>query len=97
MRTFFGGLHEVNPGDVHTMFRPPRKRLRADPHRKACERARAPAHKHDIEIERFPDGGMMVWPPVGLEDDPFESDHFANDWHEALNMLKAYAVVLDAR
>ena len=41
--------------------------------------------------------GMMVWPPVGLEDDPFESDHFANDWHEALNMFKAYAVVLDAR
>ena len=33
----------------------------------------------------------MVWPPAGLEDDPLEGDHFANDWHEALNMLKAYA------
>ena len=82
---------------LHTMFHPPRKRLRADPHRKACERARAPAHKHDIEIERFPDGGMMVWPPVGLEDDPFEGDRFANDRPEALNMPEACAVALDAR
>ena len=82
---------------LHTMFRPPRKRLRADPHRKAREHAKALAHKHGIEIESFPDGGMMVWPPAGLEDDPFEGDHFANDWHEALNMLKAYAAALDAR
>lgn len=49
---------------LHTMFHPPCKRLRADPHRKACERARAPAHKHDIKTETFPDGGMLVWLPA---------------------------------
>ena len=82
---------------LHTMFHPPRKRLRADPHRKARERTKALAHKHGIEIERFPDGGMMLWPPAGIEDDPFEGDHFANDWHEALSMPEACAAALDAR
>ena len=36
-------------------------------------------------------------PPVATEDDPFEGDHFADDWPEALNMPEAYAAALDAR
>ena len=39
---------------------------------------------------------MNVWPPKGLADclDPFDGDHFAEDWTDALSMVKQYVAAL---
>ena len=36
------------------------------------------------------DGGMNVWPPKGLEGDPFDGDHYCADWQEAYIMVRTY-------
>lgn len=65
-----------------------------DSFRAAREEAKRLAAEHAIDIERMRDGGMNVWPPKGRAvDDPFEGDHFACDWGEALRMVRAYAGV----
>lgn len=63
--------------------------------RRQREEARTLAAAHDIEIEKFREGGMNVWPPKTLDDarDPFDGDHYAADWAEALSMLKQYAAL----
>lgn len=56
------------------------------------------AAQHGIEIEPFDrsgGGGMNVWPPKGLAgEDPFEGDHYATDWVEALSMVQRYAAAI---
>lgn len=44
-----------------------------------------------IEIERQA-GGYMLWPPDGMaaEDDPYEGDHWADDWAAVTRMVAAY-------
>ncbi len=38
---------------------------------------------------------MNVWPPKGLAgEDPFEGDHYATDWVEALSMVQRYAAAI---
>jgi hypothetical protein len=63
-------------------------------------KARELAAKHDIEIEMYRnyDGGeyytsIMVWGPRGVEldNDPFEGDHYAEDWADALARVEEYA------
>jgi hypothetical protein len=63
-------------------------------------KARELAAKHDIEIEMYRnyDGGeyytsIMVWGPRGVEldNDPFEDDHYAEDWADALARVEEYA------
>lgn len=67
---------------------------RPDTHRKAREEAKRLAALHGIEIEAFKpkDGtGMNVWPPKGFKGkDPHEGDHYAEDWTDALERVKAY-------
>ena len=66
---------------------------RPDTQRRQREEAKKLAAAHGIEIEKFPEGGMNVWPPKGLDDalDPFEGDHYADNWTAALAMVKQYA------
>lgn len=76
---------------LRATFSAPAKR-NPDPHRVARQEARRLAKEHGIDIERLRDGGMNVWPPKGFAgDDPYEGDHFAADWGEALPMVRAYA------
>ncbi len=68
-----------------------------DTQRRQRERAKALAGEHGIEIEKFTEGGgMNVWPPKSLGDsgDPFDGDHYASDWVEALSMIEQYAMLL---
>lgn len=59
------------------------------------ERARALAGQYGIEIEPM-SPGMNVWPPAGVADvlDPFDGDHYAQDWADALARVEAYVEVL---
>lgn len=61
----------------------------------AHERSRAQARKLGAELgvcfEALPDGGMNVWPPKECQSDPFEADHYACNWSEALERVQAYA------
>lgn len=74
------------------VLRRPRPRAKERPGNPA---ARAEAQRllsgSSIEIERLTGGGFNVWPPKDWRGtDPFEGDHYANDWIEALPMVRAY-------
>jgi hypothetical protein len=74
------------------IFAPSKPKRRSDPYRQAREEAKKLAAEHNIEIERFPEGGFNVWPPKGVPDeiDPFEGDHYAGGWDEVLTMVRQY-------
>ena len=75
------------------LLRVPVKR-QSDPHRKAREEAKKLAAAHGIEIQRFKkdDGiGFNVYPPKGFTgEDLHEGDHYAADWQEVLEHVRAY-------
>ena len=73
------------------MFRAPRP---ADPHRRAREAARRLGAEIGACFEKLPGGGMNVWPPKGCQADPFEGDHYAPDWSDALARVRAYAAAM---
>ena len=72
---------------------------RQDSQRKAREEANRLADLHGISIERLRDG-INVWPPMAISDtdrDPYDGDHFANDWSDALEMVQAYAKAISSQ
>lgn len=76
-------------------LKPPGRRGNPDPHCRARQRAKCLAVEHSIELEPCAPG-INVWPPRGLSVDPFEGDHYASDWSEALAMVEAYAAACPA-
>lgn len=76
-------------------FKAPNQK-KPDTHRKQREEAKKLAAAHGIEIEKFAEGGMNVWPPNSLDDalDPFAGDHYAEDWTGALLMIRQYVAAL---
>lgn len=75
------------------LFNAPAKK-KADLYRRQREEAKRLAALHKIEIEKMAGSGMNVWAPAAIADteqDPFNGDHFAGDWGEALEMVKKYA------
>jgi hypothetical protein len=75
---------------ISRTFKAPPAR-RPDTHRKARETAKALAKEHNIEIEPIT-SGFNVWPPRGSAgEDPYDGDHFAQDWPEVLDRVRAYA------
>lgn len=72
------------------LLHPPATRKK-DTQRAAREQAKALATKHGIEIERLRGGGFNVWPPKGFAgEDAHAGDHYASDWNEALEHVRAY-------
>lgn len=66
-------------------------------------RALAKEHNIDIETERWWEGRevftrIIVWGPKGvdLDNDPFEGDHYADDWQDALERVEEYIKVREA-
>jgi hypothetical protein len=58
-------------------------------------KARRLAAEHNIEIETYRDGeysSIIVWGPRGvdLDNDPFEGDHYADGWTDALGRVEEY-------
>ncbi len=77
---------------ISSAFKPPAER-KPDVHRKAREAAKALAKEHDIEIEPI-NSGFNVWQPSRANAaDPFEGDHYAEDWSEVLTRVRTYAGV----
>ena len=77
--------------------RKPKKARESAATRKAREYAKPTAAEYEVEIERI-DGGFNVWPPASIADtprDPFEGDHFADDWQGVARMVRAYAAIVD--
>lgn len=73
------------------LFKPTPTR-KPDAQRKAREEAKRFAALHGIAIEALKGGGMNVWPPRSFHlQDPWEGDHYAQDWSEALPMVRTYA------
>lgn len=70
------------------MFRPaaPKK---ADKHRRAREEAKRLAAECGCEIEPCKPG-FNVWPQAGLIDDPWDGDHYCQDWNDVLVMTQSY-------
>lgn len=61
----------------------------------------AEAHNIEIEVERWWSDGklyprIIVWGPRGvdMDNDPFEGDHYADDWRDALERVEEYVKVL---
>lgn len=75
---------------LRALFRAPRE---PDIHRAARELAKRLAEAHGAEIERLRGGGFNVWPPCGLANDPYEGDHYAQDWQEVPEHVQAYVAV----
>lgn len=64
----------------------------------------AEGHNIDVEVERWWEGRevynrIIVWGPRGIDmdDDPFEGDHYADDWADALERVEEYVKWLNAR
>lgn len=73
----------------------------SDPFRRERDKARRLADRYGVELERLAGGGMNVWPPRALVfgtelDDPYDGDHYAIDWEEALERVRAYARLMGA-
>lgn len=81
----------------------PKKDDRARREEKARREAKRLAKEHNIEVEveRWYECGegvytrIIVWGPRGVdideEDDPFNGDHYAEDWADALERVQEYA------
>lgn len=84
--------------DLGKLFNAPAPKKR-DTQRRQREEAKKLAAAHGIEIEKFSEGGMNVWPPRALDEalDPYAGDHYADDWAQALAMVKQYAECSAAR
>lgn len=82
---------------LQRLFRPQVTRS-PDTHRRAREQAKPLAQAIGCDVEPLRPHGMNVWPPRGLAEelDPFDGDHFASDWTEALDMLKQYERIVQA-
>ena len=71
-------------------FKPAAPR-RTDPHRRAREQAKRLASLVGCEIEPMSGGGMNVWAPANCASDPYDGDHYAADWSDALERVRRYA------
>lgn len=71
-------------------FKPAATR-RPDIYRKEREEAKRLAAICGCAIERE-GAGWNVWPPAALpiESDPFEGDHYCQDWSEVLDAVRLY-------
>ena len=76
---------------LNNLFGAPKKRA-PDNHRKAREVAKPLIQQLGIELEKLPGGGYNVWPPkaIAAQADPFEGDHYADDWGGVLEMVRGY-------
>ena len=74
---------------LHQTFAPPAPRKK-DAQRKAREQAKPLIKRLGIDLEKC-DSGWNVWPPKSIEVDPFDGDHYAQDWNEVLLMAQRYA------
>lgn len=61
-----------------------------DTHRKAREEAKRLAALCGCEIEKC-DSGWNVWPPKNAPTDPFDGDHYGQNWTEVLALVRHYA------
>ena len=60
--------------------------------RAARLKARELATTLHVELETTRgESGVDVWPTRNIEDDPFEGDHYALDWEDALQRVQTYA------
>jgi hypothetical protein len=88
---------------------PIKLKVQKDDRAKAEEKARREAKRlakaHDIEIEVNTYGhgperdvSIIVWGPDfrNGEDDPFEGDHYADDWADALERVAEYVKLINA-
>ena len=63
-------------------------------HRAARHKAMKLASTLHLELETLRgESGVNVWPTKAIEDDPFEGDHYATDWEDALGMVRSYASI----
>jgi len=61
-------------------------------HRAARHKAMKLAATLHLELETLRgESGVNVWPTKAIEDDPYEGDHYATDWEDALGMVRSYA------
>lgn len=76
------------------LFKAPRHR-QPDPYRVSRPAAKSLAASHDIEIEQLKPG-FNVCPLKALAEEAgeFAGDHYANDWDEVLERVRAYVAAL---
>jgi len=80
--------------NLSAMFKPPGPKRANQLHRAAREKAKLIASTLHVELERRKgESGLNVWPTKPLDADPFEGDHYAEDWQDALLRLNAYAAI----
>ncbi len=73
-------------------FRPAAPKSAGQLHRAARHKARKLAATLFIELETFRgETGVNVWPTRAIDEDPFEGDHYAMDWADALDRVRSYA------
>jgi len=75
-------------------FRPSAPKSPAQRHRAARHKARKLAATLHLELETFRgETGLNVWPTKPIDDDPFDGDHYAEDWEDALGRIRSYAAI----
>lgn len=63
-------------------------------HRAARHKARKLAATLHLELETFRgETGVNVWPTKNIDNDPFDGDHYAEDWADALGRVRSYATI----
>ncbi len=73
-------------------FRAPAPKSSGHLNRSARQKAKKLAATLHVELEKAQgEAGVNVWPTRQVEVDPFEGDHYAQDWADALQRVQTYA------
>ena len=77
-------------------FRPSAPKSSGHLHRTARQKSQRLAATLHVQLETHKgEAGVNVWPTRRVDVDPFEGDHYAQDWADALQRVQAYAGITE--
>ena len=80
--------------NLASLFKPVALKRPGQLHRAARQKAKKLAATLHVQIETFKgESGLNVWPTKRIDLDPFDGDHHAQDWSDALQRVQTYAEI----
>ena len=77
-------------------FRPSAPKSSGHLHRTARQKSQRLAATLYVQLETSKgEAGVNVWPTRRVDVDPFEGDHYAQDWADALQRVQTYAGITE--
>ena len=78
--------------NLASLFKPVALKKPGQLHRAARQKTKRLAATLHVQIETFKgESGLNVRPTKRIDVDPFDGDHYAQDWTDALQRVQAYS------